>query len=268
MKSAVVATYTYAEFLALGIGFLPIMAVSRLRHRADPTRRKPGRWMRRFGKLSSQATPLWRFRVEGTPPPDIDRRAYVVISNHESNADPFLLSHLPWDMRWIAKEELFRQPLTGWLLWLGGDIPLRRGEKDSVVSMLEECRRTLRAGMSLMIFPEGTRSKDGTLLPFKDGAFQLALECGVPVLPLALSGTKDCMQKGSFLLHQADATVRVLEPVDTSGMSLEDLPRLKQICRERIAAGVAALRGEPDQFSTDLQRTSAGATQTATSSKM
>lgn len=263
MKRALVATYTYAEFLALGLVFLPIMAASRLRHRADPTRRVPGRWMRRFGKLSSQVTPLWRFRVEGAPPPDIHRRAYVVISNHESNADPFLLSHLPWDMRWIAKQELFRQPLTGWLLSLGGDIPLRRGDKDSVLKMLDECRRTLEGGMSLMIFPEGTRSKDGTLLPFKDGAFQLALECGVPILPLALAGTKDCMQKGSFLLHEADAVVRVLEPVATHGKKLEDLPELKQLCRERIAAAVAELRGEAPR-----QRTWAGATQTATSSRM
>lgn len=263
MKSAVVATYTYAEFIALGVAFLPIMAASRVRHRADTTRRVNGRWMRRFGKLTSSITPLWRFRVDGTPPADIDTRAYVVVSNHESNADPFLLSHLPWDMRWIAKQELFRQPLTGWLLTLGGDIPLRRGEKESVLEMLEECRRTLRAGLSLMIFPEGTRSKDGTLLPFKDGAFQLALECGVPVLPLALAGTKDCMQKGSFLLHEARATVRVLEPISTRGMTLEDLPRLRELCRDRIQAAANQLRGEAPP-----QRTSAGATQTATSSKM
>jgi len=244
VRSALVATYTYAEFIGLAFAFLPIMALSRVKHRGDSTRRVPGRWMRRFGKLTSQVTPLWKFRVEGEAPADIRERAYVVVSNHESNADPFLLSHLPWDMRWIAKQELFRQPLTGWLLTLGGDIPLRRGERESVVEMLDECRRTIRAGLSIMVFPEGTRSKDGALLPFKDGAFQLAIECGVPVLPLALTGTKDCMQKGSFLLHEAEAVVRVLGVIDTAGMTADDVPRLRELARERISDAVQKLRGE------------------------
>lgn len=242
MRRVLLTTYSYAEFVGLALAFLPIMGVSAVRHRADLTRRRQGRWMRRFGKLSSQLTPLWRFEVEGEAPPDIRTRAYVVVSNHESNADPFLLSHLPWDMRWIAKQELFRQPLTGWLLTLGGDIPLRRGEKGSVVEMLEECRATLRAGLSVMVFPEGTRSPDGNLLPFKDGAFQLAIECGLPVLPLALHGTRDCMKKGSFLLHEARAVVRVLDPIDTAGMTMADLGGLRDGCRDRIAAAVGELR--------------------------
>ncbi|MCC6213909.1 MAG: 1-acyl-sn-glycerol-3-phosphate acyltransferase [Polyangiaceae bacterium] len=242
MRRALLATYSYAEFVGTALAFLPLMAVSAIRHREDLTRRHQGRWMRRFGKLTSQLTPLWRFEVEGVAPADVKTRPYVVVSNHESNADPFLLSHLPWDMRWIAKQELFRQPLTGWLLTLGGDIPLRRGERESVVEMLAECRATLRAGMSVMVFPEGTRSPDGELLPFKDGAFQLAVECGVPVLPLALHGTRDCMQKGSFLLHEAHAVVRILEPVETQGMTLDDVATLRDTCRDRIAASARELR--------------------------
>src|SRR4029078_12170406 len=115
VRRAVLAGYTYAEFVVLALAWLPLLAGALLKHRGAASHRHAGRWMRRFGKTTSALTPLWRFRVEGEPPEDILRRGYVVVWNHESNADPFLLSWLPWDMRWIAKEEIFRQPLTGWL---------------------------------------------------------------------------------------------------------------------------------------------------------
>ena len=198
--------------------------------------------LRFFGRANYRLTPIWRFSVDGTAPADIRERAYVVISNHESSADPFLLSWLPWDMRWIVKAELFRVPLLGLLLRFGGDIALRREKRDSIARMFEECRRTLAAGMSIMLFPEGTRSRDGRLLPFKDGAFRLVIEEQAPVLPLALAGTRSCRPKGSFWFGQAEAVVRVLAPIETAGMTLEDLPRLRALSRERIASAVEELR--------------------------
>ena len=197
--------YTYAEFFSCAVGFLPCMALSQLRHRADCTRRIQGRWMRRFGRTSSRLTPVWRFSTDGAPPPDIFERGYVVVSNHESTADPFLLSFLPWDMRWVAKEEIFKLPLLGWLMHLSGDIPLKRGQRESVKTMMAECQKTLRAGMPVMMFPEGTRSPDGKLLPFKDGAFRLAIEAEVPILPVAIAGTRTCRPKGSLWFGQSRA---------------------------------------------------------------
>lgn len=236
--------YTYAEFLGLAVGFLPIMAASKLRHREDVTQRAPGRWMRRFGRTSSYLSPVWDFSWDGTPPADIDRRAYVVVSNHESNADPFLISHLPWDMRWIAKEEIFKMPLLGLLMRASGDIKLKRGDKGSVGEMFEACLDTLRAGMSIMMFPEGTRSKDGNLLPFKDGAFDLAIRAQVPVLPLALTGTRDCMRKGALALGRARAKVRILDPIETTGMTKDDVGTLRDHSRAAITKGVETLRSE------------------------
>src|SRR5688572_28141801 len=127
MKHALAGLYSYAEFGICVLAFLPLIAASSLRHRGDPTQRLPGRWLRRLGRTTGRLTPLWKFDIEGTPPPDIATHAYVVVANHESQADPFLLSWLPFDMRWVAKEELFKQPLTGWAMRFGGDIPLRRG---------------------------------------------------------------------------------------------------------------------------------------------
>lgn len=246
MRKALVGLYTYAEFFLLAVVFLVPMGLAAIIHRPEPGRRRRGRWMRRFGRTTSSLTPLWRFSIEGAPPEDIRQRPYVVVSNHQSTADPFLLSWLPWDMRWIAKEELFRLPLLGWLLRLGGDIPVRRGNGRSVNAMLGTCLDTLAADVPVMIFPEGTRSPDGELLPFKDGAFELAIRAGVPVLPIALHGTHHCRPKGSLWFGEAKAVARVLEPLPTAGLSLEDVPRLRDQARARIAAALDTLTN-PDR---------------------
>jgi 1-acyl-sn-glycerol-3-phosphate acyltransferase len=247
MRRAVLGIYTYAEFFAQMLAFLPVMAVSSLRHRADPTQRGPGRWMRRFGRSTSRATPIWRFSVEGRTPADIASSGYVVVANHESTADPFLLSFLPWDMRWIAKEELFKLPLVGWMMKFGGDIPLRRGDRASVERMMAEARRALDGGISIMMFPEGTRSATGELGAFKDGAFQLAVDAGVPVLPLAVAGTRACRPKGSLWFGHARAIVEVLEPIDSKG---HDVASLREAARTRIAGALPDLRRRAGEFVT------------------
>lgn len=240
--SPIHGVWAYAEFGMVVSAFLPIMAASKLRHRDDPTQREPGRWMRRLGRTTARLSGLWTFDVEGQRPPDIDRKAYVVIANHESQADPFLLSFLSWDMRWVIKQSLLDQPLTGWAMRLGGDIPLRRGEGDSVRACLAECERALRAGISVMMFPEGTRSSDETLLPFKDGAFHLAISAGVPILPIALAGTHAMRPKHSRWFGKARAIAQVLPPIPTTGLTLADLPTLRDRSRDTIAAALPALR--------------------------
>lgn len=244
MQRHLATAWTAAEFLACSAGFVPLLAAVRLRTQDDPTHRLAGHWLRNFGKATSFLTPLWDFSVEGEPPADIATRAYVVVSNHESNADPFLLSWLPWDMRWIAKEELFKVPFFGLLLRFGGDIALRRAEKQSVLEMLAECRRTLAGGLSIMMFPEGTRSRDGHLRPFKDGAFQLAIETGSPILPVAIAGTRSCLPTGSVTLGEARAMARVLDPIETAHLTADDVATLREQVRERIGSASAQLRSK------------------------
>ena len=234
--------WAYAEFGAVVASFLPIMAVSALRHRGDPTQRVPGQWMRRVGRVASRLSTLWKFEIEGERPADIDTAAYVVVANHESQADPFLLSFLPWDMRWVAKESLFKQPLSGWALKLGGDIPLRRGEGDSVRACLAECEEAIRGGISVMMFPEGTRSQGGELLPFKDGAFDLAIRAGVPILPIALAGTRAMRPKHSRWFGKAHACAQILAPIPTTGLTKDDVGRLRDQARAVIAAALPDLR--------------------------
>jgi 1-acyl-sn-glycerol-3-phosphate acyltransferase len=165
----------------------------------------------------------------------------VVVSNHESFADILLISHLPWEMKWLSKAELFRIPMLGWMMWLAGDIPVKRGFGPSAVEAIERCRRALANRVSVMIFPEGTRSTTPELLPFKDGAFRLAIDAGVPILPLALHGTSTALRKHDWRFGRSRAVVRVLEPVETAGLTPADVPALKARVRQLIADARADL---------------------------
>jgi len=232
--------FTYVAFGAVLGVTLPLVTVSHLRHKGELPR-KPGRWVRFAGKATATLTPLWDFTIEGTPPVDVRSRAYVVVANHLSLADPFLLSSLPWEMQWVGKESLFKVPVMGWIMRLGGDIALRRGSGDSVRAMLDQCRKAIDGGLSVMLFPEGTRGTTVGVQPFKDGAFELAIERQVPILPVAIAGTENCMRKGSSRLGRAKAVARVLEAAPTIGLTKEDLPRLRDETRERIAKAAEEL---------------------------
>jgi 1-acyl-sn-glycerol-3-phosphate acyltransferase len=243
MRSVVYGLWTYFEFALLALIFVPVMGLYTLLRPRNLRGR--GGWMRRFGRTCARVSPIWDFRVQGTAPADIKRAPYVVVANHESSADPFLLCSLPFDMRWVAKVSLFKVPVIGWLLRFGGDIKLLRGDGPSVRAMLAEARATLDSGLPVMIFPEGTRSPDGALGRFKDGAFHLAIEAGVPILPLAIEGTRACRPKGSLWFGVASASVRMLEPISTAGCTLADLPRLREDTRAAIRDALVDMRERP-----------------------
>ncbi len=220
--------------------WLPLMAITRLvTAGSDPGHYAVGYLFRRIAVVMAALNPLWTFRRSGTPPAD-PRRPYVVVSNHESFADILLISHLPWEMKLLSKVELFRIPVLGWLMQLAGDIPVKRGEGRSAVEAMQRCREVLKRRVSVMIFPEGTRSMTSEMLPFKDGAFRLAIDAKVPILPLALSGTSTALRKKDWRFGRSIAEVRVLEPVETAGLTTKDVPAL----RERVRAVIDAARRE------------------------
>ncbi len=204
----------------------------------DRDRAVAGRMLRMLAAFISRSFLFWRIRIEGELP--AGGGAHVVVSNHQSVLDVFLISNLPREMKWVAKRELFNIPWIGWFFYLVGDIPVKRGDARSAARVMTTARAYLDRGMSVFFFPEGTRSRDGSMLPFKLGAFKLAMEAGVPVLPLAVSGTAQGMPKGSPWVRPSRLTLRILEPVPTAGRSPEEAGALRDEVRERIARAIAS----------------------------
>ena len=127
--------------------------------------------------------------------------AYVMVANHQSLLDILVLFRLFVHYKWVSKIENFRVPCIGWNMTLNGYIKLRRGDAASIAEMMRNCEHTLRAGNPIMMFPEGTRSMDGRLRPFKLGAFKLAHKLSLPILPIVLEGTGNALPKAGFLLQ-------------------------------------------------------------------
>lgn len=209
----------------------------------DRGRYLAGRAFRHLAVAQVTLNPLWHFETEGQRPAN-PRKPYVAVSNHESWADIFLISHFPWEMKWLSKEALFKIPVMGWLMRMAGDIPVKRGSRESVVQALAECRDRLSKRVSVMIFPEGTRSPTGDLLPFKDGAFKLAIETGAPILPIAVAGTRNCMAKHSFQFRRARAKARVLDAIPTEGLTPADITTLRERTRQVIDSARRELQRE------------------------
>jgi 1-acyl-sn-glycerol-3-phosphate acyltransferase len=219
--------------------WIPMVAAVRLATaRSDPGRYRAGLLWRKLAVAHQRLNPLWTFHVTGTPPED-PRRPYVVVSNHESFVDILLIAHLPFEMKWLSKETFFKFPGVGWLMRMAGDVPLRRGDRESVVEALRQCRARLDQRVSVMVFPEGTRSRTGELGAFKDGAFSLAIDAQVPVLPLAVHGARGALRSHDWRFGLATAEVRILEPISTEGMTAADVPVLRERVRDRIAAELA-----------------------------
>ena len=208
----------------------------------DPGRYAAGRAFRLVGVVALRLNSLWHFHTRGSLADA--RRPYVVVANHESYADVFLISCFPWEMKWLSKDTMFKIPCMGWMMQMAGDVKLVRGNRDSAADAIVQCRDRLAKNVSVMIFPEGTRSRTWEMLPFKDGAFRLAIEAGAPILPIAVAGTRYAMAKGTFRFLPARAIAQVLEPISTTGLTLADIADLKQRTRDRIEAGRRQLAAE------------------------
>lgn len=192
-----------------------------------------------WGYMYVAFNPLWRTRFEGREKLPWKGPA-VIVANHLSLVDILVLYGFFKPFKWVAKAELFRIPFVGWNMVLNDYVRIRRGDRESVRSMMGHSREHLARGSAIIIFPEGTRSRDGSMLPFKDGAFKLACEAGCPLIPIAISGSHLALPKHGFIFRQrATIHVRVLDPLDPRAFASPEA--LKAAARDVIAANVAEL---------------------------
>lgn len=208
----------------------------------DKQRRLLHQYTCRWASHYVQYAPGVGVKLEGFEGLDRDR-PYVIVSNHLSLVDALAVfsSRLPF--KWVSKTSNFFAPFIGWAMVLNEYVPLRRGNVPSTLRMYRHCLRLLREGMSVYVFPEGTRSDDGELLPFKRGAFSLAARAKVPVLPLVVEGTQEILPKGTVRVAPYPLTVRALPPVDPASFDYDSRKMSEQI-RADMAAAQREIRGK------------------------
>jgi 1-acyl-sn-glycerol-3-phosphate acyltransferase len=202
----------------------------------DPRKRLLHQFTCFWASLYTWCNPAWPVTIEGREKID-PAMAYVIVANHQSLLDILVFFRLFNHYKWVSKIENFRLPFIGWNMRLNDYIELKRGDKVSIVQMLKKCRQALDAGNSIMMFPEGTRSPDGRLRRFKHGAFELAKDSRVPILPIVLSGTSNALPKRGFVLRgRHPILVRVLDEIPYESFAEESVEELTSRVRSVIAA--------------------------------
>jgi 1-acyl-sn-glycerol-3-phosphate acyltransferase len=162
-------------------------------------------------------------------------QSYIYMSNHQSNFDiPVLLAHLTVQFRWLAKAELFRIPLFGYSMQKAGYISIDRSNRESAVNSLTKAAHIIENGVSVLIFPEGTRSRDGKIRPFKKGPFILAVDAGVPIIPVVIRGTWSIMPKNKLRIRPGEVTLEILQPIETKNFSRQNKDELLEKVRHTI----------------------------------
>jgi 1-acyl-sn-glycerol-3-phosphate acyltransferase len=202
----------------------------------DPKKRRQNALERAWGRALLAVTGV-KVKVEGLEKITRDG-SYVFVSNHLSYMDtPVVLANIPVRFRFLAKRGLFQLPFLGWHLARAGHIRVPREDARAAVKTMTLAAQVVREeGISLLIFPEGGRSRTGEMRDFKEGAAFIAIKAGVPLVPMALKGTREILPFGSGIVRPGNVTMRIGDPIPTAGASPHDRVRLTEELRHRIIA--------------------------------
>lgn len=196
-----------------------------------------GRWQHGCARTWSRLilkTSRIRLKVEGLE--NIPRNETVIFcSNHPSAMDiPILFACLPLQFRFVAKRSLFNIPFLGWHLWRSGHIPVERDRPHKAMRSLDQAAERIRAGSSVVLFPEGHRSRDGSMGKFKAGSFYLAIKSGAPVVPVTISGSRAVLEPDSVHVKPGVVEITFHQPVSTANLEIDDVETLSSCVREHI----------------------------------
>lgn len=218
----VIATGLISSLIILSFPLTPI----------DPSRRWAHRLGTLWGVLLIRLNPFWHLRIIGKERVR-SGKSYVLVANHASLSDIVCLFSLDHQFKWLAKKSLFKIPFLGWSMAAMGYIPLERGQYASIRTSYREALDWLERDVSILIFPEGTRSPSGEMGQFKKGAFRLALESKRPIVPIVLAGTQQVISKGKTAFGKPGvAVMSILSPIETGGIPLEEEGKLRKRVEE------------------------------------
>ncbi len=178
--------------------------------------------------------PYWKIHIKGLE--NIDHsQTYVMVANHQSLADIVIIYQMRIYFKWVAKEELLKVPFIGGLLWINNHVMLSRGEFGSIKEVYRRAAERLRSGISMLFFPEGTRSPTDRMGEFQNGAFKLAIKEKKSVLPIFIGGTREAIPKGGFIFKtKVSGKLVVLPPIDTSNLKVSDYAALRDMTHEQL----------------------------------
>ncbi|MEX0686090.1 MAG: lysophospholipid acyltransferase family protein [Balneolales bacterium] len=201
---------SYGVSLAIGVILATIAHIAG--YRKDPFKVRPNRYFMALGYNFVRFNPFWEKNFLGLDKVDPDTPT-IFVGNHQSFMDMPLLAGLPFDMKWVSKIELFKVPVVGWLLKMGGHIGVKRGNKEAIKS-LEKIKPYLDERIPVMIFPEGTRSRKGELKKFKNGAFIVAKKHNYLIQPIVIHGTYDILPPGDWRVKwKGKFFISILDPI-------------------------------------------------------
>ena len=239
-------TILYYIFTLLQVSVLFVLSIIVLAvtYPFDKSRRWVHECSRWICGLLYGVPPFIRRTIDGVE--NIDKnKAYVMVLNHNSGFDIFAAYKIPLNFRWVSKREVFRVPFMGPLLTIHGDIPIERGNaSEAMAKMLRLGKLWLGRGVSVAIFPEGTRSKTGQINRFKAGAFNLAKEAEVEILPIVMPGTNEFFRKGWLVNWRNRVGIRVLPPVPVEQIRAMEVKELMQQTQKRMVEALAQLRDD------------------------
>lgn len=250
MSWFLVGVLTITLFFPTLVAFLVLFPFDRDRKNLHP-------FVSFWAKMILVACPLMRVHFEGIH--HLERGAtYVLVANHQSIADIIAVLHLDHPFKFIAKRELFWIPFLGWALSLAGYIPLIRGNSKSGKEAIQEASGYLKRGVSVLLFPEGTRSRDGEIQSFKLGAFKLAADLEIPIVPIVIHGTRDLLPKGKRLLaRRVEVTVKIGTPRLPHGKGASSIETFCESMRSEMITSLSEVRSRSDVSHWDLNLTRA-----------
>ncbi len=235
--------FLFVYFVFLLLATLPLTCLfihifAQIRKRTKYWQGGPNEMAELWARFFFSVMPGWHIEILGRENLVPKNQTVIFVANHQSMADVFMMYLLGHHFSFIAKESVFKFPIMGPTATVLRNVPLKRGDRKSAETVLNRCEELLREGMSVFLYPEGTRSTTGELLPFKPGAFHLSKKLGIPIQPLAVMGAKDLLRKGSFFPNSANATITILPLIfPTENISVEEMATsAREIISRKLAS--------------------------------